>query len=237
MNLDFLKRENWPVVQTNASLTTKDIHKWCGELSSVVTTLLDRIKALEEINLNNQNSNNSNATSKPLFSDLFANKNKTSKLSNDEINVINAITMENEEIKKRECNLILSGLPESNGENQVKDDETKINELFTAINFDKTKMKRFVRFKNNTNNDKPKLILIEMKNKDDRLTIMKAAKNLKSSNYNNVYINFDLTPAQRVRSSELNKKRKEFNLRDATDDKDFYWGIRSNDLIKIKKKE
>ena len=62
---------------------------------------------------------------------------------------------------KRECNLILSGLP--NGENQVKDDETKINELFTAINFDKTKMKRFVRFKNN--NKMLQWITIETKKK------------------------------------------------------------------------
>jgi hypothetical protein len=81
-------------------------------------------------------------------------RNKQIKYNNDEINVINAIAIENDDIKKRECNVIISGLANSTGDNIEKDDETKIENLFAAISFEKTKMKRSKRFTNEKNNGK-----------------------------------------------------------------------------------
>lgn len=48
MNLDFILEENWPKLGAGQhSQTTIAIHNWCGRLSSVVTTLVNRIKELE----------------------------------------------------------------------------------------------------------------------------------------------------------------------------------------------
>jgi hypothetical protein len=99
-------------------------------------------------------------------------------------------------------------------------------------------MKRSKRFTNEKNNGKPNLVLVELNNKEDRFSIMKAAKSLKDNEtYKDVFINFDLTPAQRVMQMELNKKRKELNDKDKTKEAtvDYYWGIRSNKIVKINK--
>ena len=235
LNLDFLKKENWPICHGASSDTTKNIHKWCGLTSDLIIKLVERLTTLEEATKNS----NKTVQNKPLFSNVVKKQsNKQIKYNNDEINVINAIAIENDDIKKRECNVIISGLPNSTGENIEKDDETKIESLFTAIGFEKTKMKRSKRFTNEKSNGQPNLVLVELNNKEDRFSIMKAAKALKNNEtYKNVFINFDLTPAQRVMQMELNKKRKELNDKDKTKEAtvDYYWGIRSNKIVKINK--
>jgi hypothetical protein len=235
LNLDFLKKENWPTCHNASNETTKNIHKWCGETSELILKLVERLTILEEA----ANNSNTVVQTKPLFSNVVKKQsNNQIKYNNDEINVINAITIENDDIKKRECSIIISGLPNSSGDNIEIDDEAKITNLFTAISFEKTKMKRFKRFTNEKDNGKPNLIMIELKNKEDRFSIMKAAKALKNNHsYEDVFINFDLTPAQRVMQMELNKKRKELNDKDKTKETavKFYWGIRSNKIVKINK--
>ncbi len=48
MNLDFLEPENWPKLgQGQHSNTTKEIHAWCGQISSVVLELFKRVTVLE----------------------------------------------------------------------------------------------------------------------------------------------------------------------------------------------
>jgi len=235
LNLDFLKKENWPTCASASNDTTKNIHKWCGQTSELIIKLVERLTLLEEATKNS----NKTVQSKPLFSNVVKKQsNKQIKYNNDEINVINAIAIENDDIKKRECNVIISGLTNSTGDNIEKDDETKIENLFAAISFEKTKMKRSKRFTNEKNNGKPNLVLVELNNKEDRFSIMKAAKSLKDNEtYKDVFINFDLTPAQRVMQMELNKKRKELNDKDKTKEAtvDYYWGIRSNKIVKINK--
>jgi hypothetical protein len=235
LNLDFLKKENWPTCASASNDTTKNIHKWCGQTSELIIKLVERLTLLEEATKNS----NKTVQSKPLFSNVVKKQsNKQIKYNNDEINVINAIAIENDDIKKRECNVIISGLANSTGDNIEKDDETKIENLFAAISFEKTKMKRSKRFTNEKNNGKPNLVLVELNNKEDRFSIMKAAKSLKDNEtYKDVFINFDLTPAQRVMQMELNKKRKELNDKDKTKEAtvDYYWGIRSNKIVKINK--
>jgi hypothetical protein len=235
LNLDFLKKENWPTCASASNDTTKNIHKWCGQTSELIIKLVERLTLLEEATKNS----NKTVQSKPLFSNVVKKQsNKQIKYNNDEINVINAIAIENDDIKKRECNVIISGLANSTGDNIEKDDETKIENLFAAISFEKTKMKRSKRFTNEKNNGKPNLVLVELNNKEDRFSIMKAAKSLKDNEtYKDVFINFDLTPAQRVMQMELNKKRKELNDKDKTKEAtvDYYWGIRSKKIVKINK--
>jgi hypothetical protein len=235
LNLDFLKKENWPTCASASNDTTKNIHKWCGQTSELIIKLVERLTLLEEATKNS----NKTVQSKPLFSNVVKKQsNKQIKYNNDEINVINAIAIENDDIKKRECNVIISGLANSTGDNIEKDDETKIENLFAAISFEKTKMKRSKRFTNKKSNNQPNLVLVELNNKEDRFSIMKAAKALKNNHsYEDVFINFDLTPAQRVMQMELNKKRKELNDKDKTKETavKFYWGIRSNKIVKINK--
>ena len=157
-------------------------------------------------------------------------------MKTNETNVLNAVAMENDEIKKRERNLVVFCLPESDKADEEKesDDKNKIVELLKIMNVESSKIRRIVRFKRGAT-DKPGVVLVELKNKDDRLNIIKAAKKLKDSeNYKNVYFNFDLTSAQKSLSKQLIAERNRMNGELASEN--FYYGIRSNKLVKIQKK-
>ncbi len=95
LNLDFLKKENWPTCHNASNETTKNIHKWCGETSELILKLVERLTILEEA----ANNSNTAVQTKPLFSNVVKKQsNNQIKYNNDEINVINAITIENDDI-------------------------------------------------------------------------------------------------------------------------------------------
>lgn len=197
--------------------------------------LKEKLKELE-VKQNMLSTGSTGSNVKPIFSSLFVNGSKTNKLETNETNVLNAVAMENDEIKKRERNLVVFGLPESDKADEEKesDDKNKIDELLKIMNVESSKIKRIVRFKRGAT-DKPGVVLVELKNKDDRLNIIKAAKKLKDlENYKNVYFNFDLTSAQKSLSKQLIAERNRMNGELASEN--FYYGIRSNKLVKIQKK-
>ncbi len=70
LNLDFLKKENWPTCASASNDTTKNIHKWCGQTSELIIKLVERLTLLEEATKNS----NKTVQSKPLFSIVLKNK-------------------------------------------------------------------------------------------------------------------------------------------------------------------
>lgn len=121
---------------------------------------------------------------------------------------------EQKERDRRRKNLIVFGAPVSSKETaeaQIADDKSFIESTFNAFKVDLKKIKSFRRFKQNPTSNRPPPILVQLENEHDRLAILKVSKDLrKIGKFSNVFINPDMTEAERV----LDKKRREdrFNL-------------------------
>lgn len=199
-------------------------------LKSENVMLKERVALLETNSLSS-----STATNKPLFSDLFNGTTKKN-LENTEINVLNAISVEQSEIKRKEKNIIIYGLNSNEVNSNVKADVEKV---FDAIQLDKTLISKVIKFKRQGDVNKPAPILVELQNKDSRIEIIKAAKKLKNSaSFGSVFINFDLTIAQQALSKQLINERNKLN-KDLKEQNvgNYYYGIRNNKIVKLNVKE
>ncbi|CAF1050199.1 unnamed protein product [Brachionus calyciflorus] len=131
-----------------------------------------------------------------------------------QIEVLNSVVSEQRERERRKRNVIVFGVPMSSKttpEGQDADDKGFIERAFRAIKADVKKIKNIRRFKANPSSNRPAPILIQLYGDGDRSVILKAAKELrKLTEYCEVYINPDMTEAERI----LDKKRREdrYNL-------------------------
>lgn len=147
--------------------------------------------------------------------------------------MLNAITTERNDIDYRDKNVLIMGIRD------ITDDQVKstVNDIFNEIGMTKdTAITSVYRFKQNPNNPHPPIIKVSLASKEDRLTVLKASKALRTSTkFVKVYINPDLTVAQRNLEKNLITQRKSLNERrmrsNNEDDKKFYYGIR-NGMIK-----
>ena len=247
MNLDFLKQENWPKLgQGSHSNATKDIHLWCGQISSVVLELFNRVTALEtekisdkecieKLKLDIKKAANS---SKSIceWSQIVSQGQKTKKPT-EQLVATNVTINELEERKKRAKNIIIYGVVESAKETiemKLKEDESKVSEIFNFIGKENVKPKFIRRLRSKS--DKPGPILIELSEESERNSLLISAKKLRSDEQQkNIYISPDLTEAQRLQDFKLRSERNELNA--ARNENDPFWfGIRGNQIIKFKKK-
>lgn len=235
---------NWLIIDSNRSVMTKLTPAQVEEFKRLIldqtVPLLNEINRLKEENnllkekvasLESMNSS-SVATTKPLFSDLFNGSTKKN-LENTEINVLNAISVEQGEIKRKEKNIIIYGL-NTNDANSKSD----VEKVFDEIKVDKALINKVVKFKRNNDTNKTAPILVELTNKDVRIEIVKAAKKLKeSTSFRNVFINFDLTIAQQALTKQLINERNKLNRELKEQDiNNYYYGIRNNKIIKLSTK-
>lgn len=255
MNLDFILEENWPKLGAGQhSQTTIAIHNWCGRLSSVVTTLVNRIKELENDKkketdtLRKENDalkQSKNATSR--WSEMF----KTNKNSIQETVILAKVAKETKEKENKQNNIVIKGVPEAEPTvpetGKDEHDKTLINKILEQIQVDTSKVKRIRRIKKATNVKGPGIMVVEFSDKLEQNKALINSKRLKSSEtFKEIYINKDLTTAE----AELERVlRIERNNRNATletgegrlkygktnDGKEFYWGIRFGILRKIDK--
>ena len=140
--------------------------------------------------------------------------------------VLNAISNEKDEIARKEKNLIIFGL-------QHKIDTKKdVENLFSKIDADYKKVVKVIRFNKKKEEDPPAPILLQLKEKSDRFTILGHAKKIKDlqTNYANVSINLDLTASQRFLNKKLIATRKDLN--DKNTDNSFYYVIKNNSIQK-----
>lgn len=199
------------------------------ELEKQNRVLIDKITALE-----------SNKSNKVLdFSKLFEKGNKTV----DEIKITQGLIELNKDANKRDKNVIIIGIPNSNDHDPTirkQHDEDIVKELFSELSIDPNKIKRVHRFKNKDelNNSKSTPLLIELPDSSDKLYVLKSAKQLKNSNnFKSFYINPDQSESERILTKELVHKRNKLNEElNAKGDlnKPFRYGIRNNEVIKFK---
>ncbi len=168
---------------------------------------------------------------RPLIASIVKGNQASSLPTQTEINKLNAVNSERREIEQREKNVLIMGAKDTTDEMAM----TTVKNIFTAIKVDSSKIASVHRFKP-TNDTHPPIIKVCLNNKDDRISVLKDSKLLKlAPDYAKVYINPDLTLAQRnqkklliAERNMMNEKRKTFGN---DEDKKYYYGI-CNDMIK-----
>ena len=147
-----------------------------------------------------------------------------------------AASRETKEQIEKEKNIIIHGLNESTKttDTDIKsDDKNELDKILFAMKFDKQdKIKSFYRLKTNS---KPSPLIVAFENISTRNYALKQSKNLAYTEFKKkVFINPDMTEAQRINFKRLWLERNEKN--DKNDDKDnYYYGIRNDKVVKLAK--
>ena len=170
----------------------------------------------------------------PLFSNIVKANIERTAPTQAEINVLNAFTSERNEQARRESNVLIMGVKDTS------DDLAKstVERIFAELNIDTAKIVSVYRFKQSTNNAHPPIIKVCLPNKDDRLSVLKASRQLREKpTFAKVYINPDLTFAQRSQEKLLIAERNaanELRLKSTKpEDKTYYFGIRNSVVKRI----
>ena len=109
--------------------------------------------------------------------------------------------------------------------------------LFKSLKIENVKTEKVFRI-NTKQTDKPKPLIVVLKDKEDRSKLLNLAKNLKKeTDYKTVYICPDLTEARRMNFKRLLAERNQLN-KDNKENEIFY-GIRGDrvEAIRIKDKK
>ncbi|CAF0714789.1 unnamed protein product [Brachionus calyciflorus] len=114
------------------------------------------------------------------------------------------ISKENKEKRRKENNIIISGLPEKNDgnvEEKKEYDNEKVNKILNILELDSEhEIKKYTRLKPSNPNKKSDMIVVELNSKKKVTTALKNSKELKNNEeFKNVYINRDLSLAERNR--------------------------------------
>lgn len=185
------------------SQTVNQLEETCKELKAAQTKIANYQSAVQY---------------KPLFTSLFnsVTETNTPKPPSTEEQFLHAVRVEQLDSISRECNILLMGVasPEEHvsTDDKVKEDNTKIHNLFTDINIDPSLIKKWYRFKK-TNSIHEPVIKVELYSEADVTIALRASRGLRvNQKYSKVYINPDLTPAEREAEKVHIAARKEANL-------------------------
>lgn len=181
------------------------------------------------------------AVPKPLFNTLFDSQptNAPRQPSNEERNIIQAIRIEQLDNESREKNILLMGVispPESLDLAAKKDQDWRnIDKIFEKCDLNPNMIKRWTRFKKTHNSPHEPIIKVELYHRDDVYVTLRASRKLKdSTGKSNIFINPDLTPAQRHAEKTLITKRNELNKK-LPSNSTTYYGIRNGVIKSITK--
>lgn len=219
------------------------------EFSILKTSLENRLSAIDEENsrlkadnadlkkkLNDIESNNQTCN-KPLFSSFIKKISAGAPAITDaESRVFNAISAEQKEKIKKEKNVIIFGLIESarkNSSEKIEDDKVSIDNVFDAINLDKTKIVRHFRLKSK-DTTKPGPLVVELIDSSYQKQVLSVARDLSKTKFKEkVYINQDLTYRERASLKVLLEERKKLNKIEQEKNSPFRYIIRNDMLDKI----
>ena len=177
--------------------------------------------------------NQQNVMNKTSFADLFKN-NENNTISEPVHDIINILTHNEEEKRKREYNLIVFGL-------NVKSTDSSFSTLLTlmkelGVNENKIWDVVYLKKKDTVNENAP--IKIIASSLEDKYFILRAARNLQAYNAKHktkINISVDMSTIDRQINKKLVDKRNELNSKLNKDEK-FYFGIRDNQVIKLNKR-
>jgi hypothetical protein len=229
---------------TNLELNSKSQSAKINDLNKIIETLVKKITNLEEkVNVIDSNSvemkdaNNIQLNSnKPLFSDLFKSK-ETENMSFEVKNIYN-IQQDLLERDNKKNNIIIYGLPIDKFENNDIDfdsDNLKIDKMLTKVSVDLSKIVKFKRLINKSGIITNPPILIEFKEYNEKINLLKKSSEIrKFSEYEKIYINEDLTTAQRIINKDLIQLRNNLNTQHNTKDVNvnYYYTIRNFKVVK-----
>ena len=182
---------------------------------------------------------------------------KNVKKTETEIVLLAKVRTELKEQARIERNIVISGLPESTGEDNTEIEQNEkllVEELINELKIAPSKVKRHIRLKKrgaSTENPKPNLLLIEFEDNNSQTTALSNASLLKNKyKFRTVYVNPDKTQAERAAEAKLRKTRNELNqaLPNLSENgihrygfrennKKFYWGIRSGRLVQLEPRQ
>ena len=259
MDSDLLLEANWPKFgQGQVSTHTRTLHEWNGKLSSIIKNLCNKVakfeqdlsgKNVEIANLKNELSqlkNTQNVTSNLNFS--YAGALNNSKKNEQEVVLLDLVRKDFYETKSIENNIVIRGIPVLGSTNEEKEanDKSKVKSVLTHLTLpDSTdpKLKRISTKDSNAN-----IIVVELNNIDQRNIAIEKARTLRgTTEFDGIYVNKDMTKAERImdkkRRDERKAKNSELSEKDSSgrpfgiyngginNGKKFFWGLR-NGIIK-----
>jgi hypothetical protein len=153
----------------------------------------------------------------------------------------NVIELENKVASNRSNNLIIFGIKEQTNEINHKGDKLNVEKLLMALNICFIdEILDIKRIESNKNGNKPRPILVKLKNFESRSLILKKAKQLREKDeYQNVAISPDYSREKRLKIKLLIKTRINLNkqLKVQTPDADFYFSIKCGSITMLDKKQ
>jgi hypothetical protein len=155
---------------------------------------------------------------------------------------LNAISAEVKEKSSKEKIIVIFGLKESTKntkeENENKD-ILKIQEIFTELNLNNIKVEKHYRIKSSKPDaNKPSILVVELSSKTEQAQVLQESRNLNNlvAYKDKVYINPDLTIAERASLRMLLTERNKLNKIETDGKTPFRWIIRNDRLEKFKPK-
>ena len=184
---------------------------------------------------------NKNSSDRPLFNNwvtavVNGSKEKPKEKPREQHLVLNAVAKEQTEHKKREKNLVIFGTKATKTELDeiVKENKSLVSDILTILGKSDIQP-AYIRRLKSKKDDGTGPIIVEFKEIHERNEVLRSTKILRTTEgYKEIFINPDLTESERLMDLELRKKRKELNDQ-LKSDSPFRYGIRGNELVKIKK--
>ena len=169
----------------------------------------------------------------------YATKVKASSVASttDTHKIVNAVVADLNKRKVRENNVVIFGVPvsENDNVNSVKD---TVKEVLSTVGIESKKIGEVYRLKSKSSS-KPPPIVVQLPSRDDRNEALKRSKQLRSeSRFDGVYINPDLTWAERIEARELRQERNRMNkeleakCKDSGEKFDYHFVVRHGKVVK-----
>ena len=195
-----------------------------AEKDNRIKELEKKVEALEK---KNSELLKTNGTSEKAWSDLF----KTGKKKESDLINIAAFNREQKEMKRKENNIVISGVAESSDLDEAarkKHDDEKVDIILDKLGLARDNVKNQTRLKKRINNRQSvsssssannessnvPLIVLEFKEIEHQQLALKNSRELKNDeNFKKVFINADKTPAERYEEKKLRETRNKENAK------------------------
>lgn len=209
------------------SATIDSLRNTVASLQKENERLKSRVKSLEERGVNHTQ------VSTPSWADIV----KGTTPSDEQIKVLSMVAAENAAIESKERKIVILGLkevPNISDAEAAETDNRIVSEIFNAIGKPEirpTFMKRL-----RARDEKyPRPLLVELPSREDRIPVLAASKTLhRNGTFENVYINPDLTVAERRLDAKLREERNEKNKEIDLNYSEFRYGIRRKRVVKVR---
>ncbi|RNA20088.1 BTB POZ domain-containing KCTD21 [Brachionus plicatilis] len=250
--------DNWPTLgQGQHPEYAKKHHSMIRSLATLVKDLKNELenqkKIIEEQKKQIETLQTTRNPPALTYAGLVA---RNQKKTESEVALLAKVHNELKEKSNIERNIIVSGLPESTGEEETEINEKEkvaVEDLMKELGVAASSVKRFNRLKkrgtSSHDNAKPSLLLIELRSRESQQTVLSNAHLLKNSdNFNRIYVNPDKTLTERISEAELRKERNRLNKGLPNDsgnailrygiknNKRYYYGIRNGRIIELEPK-